>query len=139
MTINGLNDFNDFLNYYPKYSSKYTSNPIAKDIFNELSTLANINKMILASNSNKPALSNCIADVESKFANQVVFDLSDNFNKQAVGAMVKIILEPFGYEPIKQKKLPVSSSRFFKSASVYQLTNSPKIKLIQKFDIEKVL
>lgn len=137
MIINGLNEFSDFIDYYPKYSNKYLTNVIAKDIFDELSKLPNINQMILASNSDKPALSICISSIESKFSSK--FDFTNGFNKQAIGAMVKIILQPFGYEPIKQKKLPIGSSIYFKSASVYKLVNAPKIRLIQKFDIEKVI
>jgi hypothetical protein len=47
--------------------------------------------------------------------------LDYNFTKQAVGLMVKTILEPFGYVVWKQKDLPKNArAEKFQTASVYR-------------------
>lgn len=134
MNQNGTNDFNDYLDEYPKYK-KFASNIVAKQIFDYLSELENINLMILASEADKPALSACIAKIENQFGNQTVFDLNDDFTKQAFGAMVKVILEPFGYLPIKQKRV---SSNTLSSASVYEKKGNPRLELVLKLDVKKL-
>jgi hypothetical protein len=50
------------------------------------------------------------------------FDLNVDFNKQALGRMVKTILEPFGYSWTGQEK-PIRRelSDFITSAAVYSL------------------
>lgn len=136
MKPNGTSDFQDFIDFYPKYK-KYEDNIVAQQIFNILSELPNVQKMILASYADKPALGECIQMIESAYGTQTTFDLSDDFTKQALGAMVKVILEPFGFEPVKQKNIPKGLSLYLKSASLYKLTKKPKIKLIQKLDVEK--
>jgi hypothetical protein len=134
----GRNNFKDFFLQYPKYS-KYNDNPIAEKIFLLMNELQIISLMLAASEQDKPALSATVYDVEYLCKNQKVFDLSDDFTKQAVGAMIRTILDPFGYEPIKQKRLPKDSSIFFSSASVYKLNKAKqKIVLVQKLYIEKV-
>ena len=56
-------------------------------------------------------------DITKTYANT----LDDNFTKQAVGLMVKTILEPFGYVVWKQKNLPKSiNATKFQTASVYR-------------------
>lgn len=134
----GRNSFKDFFLQYPKYN-KYNDNPVAEKIFSLINELKVINLMITASEQAKPALSAIVSEIEYLCENQKIFDLSDDFTKQAVGAMIKTILEPFGYEPIKQKRLPKGSSKFFSSASVYKLNKAKqKIMLVQKLYIEKI-
>lgn len=137
MREDGRNEYQDFLDANPKYG-KYAHNNMAENIFNTMSELETIQKMILVSEADKPALSACISQIESQFGNQKMFDLSDDFAKQCVGTMVKVILEPFGYTPIKQKDMPKGLAKYFASASVYKLNKEPRIRLVQKLTIEKV-
>jgi len=96
---NGINDFDDFLNVNPIYR-EFEHNPVAIEIFKRLSEAQNVQKMIWAINSGKPALSGCISVIELRYEEQTSFDLTDGFTKDCLGAMVKVILEPFGYTKI---------------------------------------
>lgn len=132
-----LNNFDDFLKKYPKYG-KFANNSVAEQIFKTMSGLQEIQSMLLASESDKPALSACVSNLEKKYGNQSIFDFNDDFSKQAVGAMIKVILEPFGYIPIKQKRISPTVSKYFTSASVYKQLQHPRLKIIQKLEIEPV-
>lgn len=129
--------FNDFIIMAPKYK-KFEKSTDAKFIFeNILSRDENIFSMIDLSELNKPALCACVNEVENFFCekNNTDFDLNDNFTKQALGTMVKVILNPFGYKPKvtnNQKEIPKSyNSRYLRSATVYELSGNPKLKVIR--------
>ena len=95
--------------------------------------------MVNASNSDKPALSVCISEIESLYGSQKIFDLEDDFVKQSVGAMVKVVLAPFAYVPYKSKKFQQGISTFIRSASVYhRRIQSPRLKIVQKLSVEMV-
>ena len=49
------------------------------------------------------------------------FDLNVDFNKQALGRMVKTILEPFGYSWVGEKLIRKELSDFITTAAVYSL------------------
>ena len=134
---NGMNDFHNFLNVNPIYK-KFEHNLVAIQIFERLSEAHSVQKMIWAINSGKPALSGCISVIESKYEEQTTFDLTDRFTKTCLGAMVKVILEPFGYTKIDVKRLPTGSSTYIQSASTYALTQPPKVKLKEIITIEKL-
>lgn len=97
-------------------------------IFDHLSKDDSIIKMINACNFGKPALTPVAKEIED-LLNSIVnpsISLDDNFTKQAVGLMVKSILEPFGYTVCGQKKLPNGTgAEKFVSASCYKL--DPKV------------
>ena len=60
----------------------------------------------------KPAITSVVEDIEHFFIDLTktyTHTLDDNFTKQAIGLMVKTILEPFGYTVWKQKDLPKNS------------------------------
>ena len=103
--------FADFIRNAPNYN-RFENNKQAQYIFeNILSDDSNIIAMIDVSESGKPALCACINQVEEYYLSQQIplldpdlFDLRDNYTKQALGTMVKVILEPFGYQPSSQKK-----------------------------------
>ena len=126
--------FNDFITNAPNYK-KYDGDATAIYIFeNILSRDENIIAMIDTSESGKPALSACITEVENYFLslNNSFFDLNDDFAKQALGRMVKVILEPFGYLPKSQKDMPKAcNSKFVKSAMTYKLTGPASMKVIR--------
>lgn len=114
--------FENFIAQNPN-CSKFDGNADAMLIFEFLSRDLSIILMIEASDAGKPALTpwakhleHILLDIKNP---TITFD--DNFTKQAVGLMIKCILEPFGYVPYKQKDLPKSAeSEKFQSASVYK-------------------
>jgi hypothetical protein len=129
--------FRDFIAHNPN-CKKYDGNPEAIHIFeNILSKDDNIIAMIDATEANKPALSACIQEVENYYKNlpSPTFDLTDNFTKQALGRMVKTILEPFGYQPDTQKDMPKScSAEFVTSATVYKYVGNATMMVVRKID-----
>ncbi|MGE5404178.1 MAG: hypothetical protein ACM3PP_04485, partial [Candidatus Saccharibacteria bacterium] len=120
MNDNGTFDYEDFLNAYGKYS-RLQDNSTAREVFELLSDLNNIQKMIWASDAGQPALSTTVVELEEKFGEQTEFDLANDLNKQAVGAMIKIILQPFGYESVKPRLLRAGLSKYFRSAPVFRM------------------
>lgn len=137
MNENGTLDFNDFLDAYGKYG-RLKGNSSAQGIFDFLADLTNIQKMILSSDAGHPALGAVIVDLEGNFGQQAEFDLANDFNKQAVGTMVKVILQPFGYEPVKPRLIRAGLSKYFRSASVYRRLNTkPPLRLVQVLVVEK--
>lgn len=141
MNQNGTNDFFDFIYFCPRYK-KFVNNPVAKNIFDELSQINNIRKMIIASNAEKPALAQCITDLENKYGNQPnIFNFMDDFTKQCLGTMVKVVLQPFGYAPTnKQKKISRQLSHYVTSATVYNLDvdTEARLRLTEKIAIETI-
>lgn len=121
-------NFNDFIKQNPN-SGKFAGNADAMLIFDFLSRDTSIIQMLEVSDAEKPALTPCAKDIEnilSDISNPSI-SFEDNFTKQAVGLMIKTILEPFGYVVWKQKNLPKSAqSKKFQSASVYR--RDPNIK-----------
>lgn len=129
--------FNDFIQKAPNYK-KFDGNSEAIYIFeNILSDDDNIIAMIDISEANKPALCACLSKVESYYKQQSspIFDLKDNFTKQALGTMIRIILEPFGYLTKTQKDIPKSyNAQFFTSAMTYSKTGSATMKVVKRIE-----
>lgn len=130
--------FKDFIVENPN-CGKFDGNSDAMLVFDFLSRDDIIIKMIDASEAGKPALMPCVLQLEQLLLGiknpSISFD--DNFTKQAVGLMVKSILEPFGYVVWKQKDIPKGSK--FKSASVYRRDPNKKptmrvVKHIEELD-----
>lgn len=115
--------YNDFITQH-RNCRKFENDADMQNTFDFLSKDYNIVKMIDACEAGKPALAPVAVDVEHIFANPNKShdnSLDDNFTKQAVGLMIKTILEPFGYIVWKQKDLPKSiNATQFKSASTYK-------------------
>ncbi|WP_366923866.1 hypothetical protein MFMK1_000782 [Metallumcola ferriviriculae] len=129
--------FNDFIRKAPNYK-KFKGNAEAIHIFNEiLSDDQNIIVMIDASEAGKPALCACLEQVEDYYLSQAfpTFDLRDNFTKQALGTMVRIVLEPFGYLTKSQKDIPKSyNARFVTSAMTYAKTGPATMRVVRRIE-----
>jgi len=129
--------FNNFIQDSPKYK-KFDGNADAIHIFNNIiSKDETIIAMIDISEAGKPALCACLLDIEDYYANQThpVFDLTDNFTKQALGAMVKTVLKPFGYEPKSQKDIPRSyNAQYVTSASTYAETGPATMRVVKRIE-----
>lgn len=129
--------FNDFIQKAPNYK-KFDGNADAIHIFeNILSKDENIIAMIDISEAGKPALCACLSEIENYYLCQSspIFDLTDNFTKQALGTMVRIILEPFGYLTKSQKDIPKSyQSKFITSAMTYARTGIATMKVVRRIE-----
>jgi hypothetical protein len=115
-----------------------------QDIFYFLSREYVLTQLIDASEAGRPALTPVVENVEHffmDFTKEYTHTLDDNFTKQAIGLMVKTILEPFGYVVWKQKDLPKKSrATKFASASAYKFSHfAPRtmrvVKRIEELDI----
>jgi hypothetical protein len=114
--------FNNFITQNPN-CNKFDGNADAMIIFEFLSRDISIILMIEASDAGKPALTPWAKHLEHLLLDikNPTISFDDNFTKQAIGLMIKCILEPFGYVVWKQKDLPKSAeSTKFQSASVYR-------------------
>lgn len=115
---------------------KFTSDVEAIHIFEKiLSRDENIIAMIDASKAKKPALAACVCEVESYYKGRHApsFSLMDGFTKQALGRMVKTVLEPFGYQPDKQKDMPRGiATEFVTSAMTYKFSGNATMKIVHK-------
>lgn len=118
-----LATYNDFITQNPN-CRKFENDDDMQNVFAFLSQDFIIVQMIDASEAGKPALAPVTVNVEHFFADPNKShdnSLDDNFTKQAVGLMIKTILEPFGYTVWKQKDLPKSiNATKFQSASTYR-------------------
>lgn len=118
-----LATYNDFISQNPN-CRKFENDDDMQNVFAFLSQDFIIVQMIDASEAGKPALAPVAVNVEHFFADPNKShdnSLDDNFTKQAVGLMIKTVLEPFGYTVWKQKDLPKSiNATKFQSASTYR-------------------
>ena len=119
-----LATFEDFIRQNPN-CKKFETDDDMQSIFDFLSVEYVLTQLIDASEAGRPALAPVVENVEHFFmdlSKDHANSLDDNFTKQAVGLMVKTILEPFGYVVWKQKDLPKKSGATkFQSASAYRL------------------
>ncbi|MGE5457895.1 MAG: hypothetical protein ACM3RX_06035 [Methanococcaceae archaeon] len=130
--------YSDFVREHTRYHSLANDQDF-KDIFDFLSKKDNIAKMLEVTKWEKPALSGCIKELEDEFPFILSWSPKDYFKKQAVGYMVKVVLEPFGYVPDIQKRIAPPLNRTFSSATVYKLVpEKAKWRLVPKWDIENV-
>lgn len=129
--------FNDFIQNAPNYK-KFAGDPVAIYVFEKiLSRDENIIGMIDISEAGKPAICACLKEVEDYCESQssLSFDLKDNFTKQALGTMVKIILEPFGYLSKTQKDIPKSyQARYVSSAMTYEKVGPASMKVVRRVE-----
>ena len=135
-----LATFNDFITKNPN-CKKFEDDEDMRNIFDFLSQGFILIQMLDMCDMGKPALTPVAANVEHFFDDlnhEHSNTLDDDFTKQAVGRMVKTILEPFGYVVWKQKDLPKSSrARKFQSASIYRFDiSAPRSMKVEKRIVE---
>jgi hypothetical protein len=130
--------FYKFIEEYTRFK-KYLDSPTANEVYEFLSELENIQKLIIANENGKPALFGCLSVLEERFGEKEDFNFNEYFPKQCVGMMVKFILGQFGYISTVQRDMPKGSFTYFTSSMLYELRpDSAKFKLIQKLDIEPI-
>lgn len=112
-----------------KIPKDLSSNPDFEAIFDILNRDDSIIAAICKCEEKKTALSACAKDIE-KFCKPptCTIDLANEKTRQCIGLLQKAVLEPFGYQPTKQKHL--YKLKFFKSASCYERTGTPSLKII---------
>jgi hypothetical protein len=122
-----LATFTDFLTKNPN-CKKFADDEDMIYTFNFMSQDFIITQLLEASEAGRPAITPIVENIEHIFADlgkEHANTLDDNFTKQAVGLMIKTILEPFGYVVSIQKDLPKKSrATKFKSASTYRYDHS---------------
>lgn len=114
--------YEEFLTKYKRYE-KFRNNKSMQKVFELITQPEYIREMIIASENDKPALTVCIEEIELLCEGKEDIDVSEDFTKQALGAMLATVLDPFGYVPIKSKL--VSNSQYVKTAAVYSLNKKP--------------
>ena len=133
--------YNDFITQNPTWKD-FDGNTDAEIVFRILSQDFIITQLIDMSGVGKPALAPVAENVGHFFMDtnkEHINSLDDNFTKQAVGLMVKTILDPFGYAVWKQKDLPKSANAVkFQSASVYRRDITKKATMRVTKHIEEV-
>lgn len=128
--------YSDFCNSFT--FKNCVGNNDAKNVFDFLCRPENIYSMIIFTNLKLPAISGIVKDLENIFANAPLFSLTDHKNRQIVGRMAKFILSHFGYAPIvggldeRAKLRNFSEAKLFKTASVYELKNTPTNSIVMK-------
>jgi hypothetical protein len=128
--------FEDFIKQYPNYK-QYQNSKLAHLVYNDiLSRDDNMIAMADISDARKPALAACIQEVES-FCEQHedgIFSLTNNFAKQALGTMVKVILEPLGYLTTIQKNMPRGLAKYVGSAMAYEKKRELSLRVVKRLE-----
>ena len=132
--------FNDFIRQNP-ICKKFEHDEDMQNVFEFLSRSYVLVQLIESSDAGKPAIAPVAENIEHFFSDTNkphTNTLEDSFTKQAVGLMVKTILEPFGYVVWKQKSLPKSSGATkFQTASTYRFNVAvPRTMKIEKRIVE---
>lgn len=112
---------------------KTSSIPQNKDTERAMDFLAhpkNIEKMILATENGKPALSAVVADLEDLLSSSEEFPLSHDAedcnaqNRRNIGWMIRYIMREYGYVPLENvgrtRIGSKSGSKYFQSAALYK-------------------
>lgn len=117
---------------------KYKDNTVVKAVFQFIDEPESIEKMILSTEQNRPALEGVIEDIEAKFPASLNFDLANDYTlRKALGSMVKYIISDFGYEVNTQKN--ISRGNHMKSATHYKFNSSKATKrIVKKVAIEDI-
>lgn len=133
-----LPDYSDFINNNPHYK-QLSKDSMVEQIFNFLLEPEQIAKMIKASLEGRPALAPVARDLEVKFPDFLKLPYNDYLLRQSAGTMIREILEPFGFTPNEQKRIPVNQSSFFKTSHNYNYDKQKaKYKIVTIHKIESI-
>jgi hypothetical protein len=101
--------FDDFLTKHPG-NGMYKNDPVARKLFDVLNSEENIEAMIAACKKEMPALTLLVKTIRDTYASIDPALITDweqkndaGFSSNAVGVMAKVILEPFGWIPKRNR------------------------------------
>ncbi|MBQ8496277.1 MAG: hypothetical protein IJ489_02345 [Clostridia bacterium] len=129
--------YNDFLKEHVNCSG-LASNEDAKKVFDFLNTDETIIKMIESSEQGKPALAGCVNELEALYdaMNAPKIKFTEDFTRQAVGRMIKTILDPFGYRVTKKKDISrEKKAKYFKAASCYEKLGEATMRVVKRIEM----
>ena len=129
-------NYNDFLKENP-ICSKFATNADAKKVFDFLNTDAIIIQMIESCEQGKPALSGCVNEVEAFYdaMGTAAISFKDDGTRQAVGRMIKTILDPFGYRVTKKKDISKEKkAKYFKAAACYEKLGEATMQVVKHIE-----
>ena len=131
LTVDNLKaTFDDFLSEN-RVKKELQSSSALMHIFEMLNEDEAIIKAIDYSLANKPALNANVQKVENYVASlpNNDIDLTNDKIRQTIGQIQKTILAPFGYTPVKSKRL--INSTHFTSAACYEKTMPGRLKVVK--------
>lgn len=92
--------FHEFISNNPKYK-KFDNLANIRNVYEYLKVPDTIEKMIYSNSNGRSALYWVQAYIEINFDGFLDFDFNIGFVKQCVGSMVREILEPLGFKPLR--------------------------------------
>ena len=112
--------FDDFIKKYPRYVN-FNQHNSAERIFEFLSEARSIDRMIKVNDyAGLSALDGVVAELVEKFGQTEDFNLRDTpGSRQMVGAMVKFVLEPYGYCSSADNRVSVKNADCFSLSMKY--------------------
>ena len=125
--------FKEFISKYPRYS-KFNFHKSAEELFDFLCQPEIIDRMmIINDHAGLSALDAVVSDVETQFGSTPDFQLDSQLDaRQMVGAMIKFILEPFGYFSVPDNRTSVKNSKIFRLAMHYVFDPTKRTLLLKK-------
>jgi hypothetical protein len=113
----------------------------AREVFEFLTYPQTISDMLTVQKLGITPLNAVVRDLEEKFLNLEKFPMTDPKTRQAVGKMVRFIMNRFGLSPTKKSAEPIrkaAGAAFFKSGSSYEKTHPASyeiaVRLVQMLD-----
>lgn len=112
-----------------------------EEVFDYISDVNTVNKLIVASDMGLPAIAAIAKEIESKFDESSMFPVvpvGDNvnaLNRQNVGRIIKYVMRYYGYLPVagglsERARIPNTlGAKYFATGAVYELECKPKIKI----------
>lgn len=125
--------FSGFLGKYPRYA-KFNEHGSAEKLFAFLSQLEIVDRMITVNiHAGLSALDAVAKDVEQQFDRTPDFVLAEHLDaRQMTGAMIKYILEPFGYVSRPENRISVKNSDLFRISMRYEFDPSKQQVILRK-------
>lgn len=128
-----MREFDDFISRENKISKELRENRAFRELFDILLREENQIAMVEACESDTPPILACAEVIDNyvDLFSDGQLDLNDYHTKQSVGKIAKYIVAPFGYTPAGKRLFPKNAkSKYLTSGSIYELTETPELKLV---------
>lgn len=123
---------------FSRYRKLAQSNVLFRELFCEISKPETLLKLQIASEQKKPALLGVLDILENEpFIKLFPYNKEGSFNRQAVGAAVRFLLEPLGWERDHMKK--ISGEHVIANGMVYKQTGNGlfELKIVVKLKLKE--